>query len=241
MFHTDSRYDEIYNSQFPVCSVPKSFRSFVIRYSERIQISPFLEHLFGGLRCLTLACTDGKKPPYCRFLSHCRNLISLRFYHGGFVDISFLRSMPHLKYLADFSRGGIHIEDGAFISRVAPNLESLTLLFYHTDNFRVYYEKIGATLCFVKSLMFYGVKKNFARFLDLFLSNRSVFRQVTSLRFVSSEDGSDDLDIANKSRPECSISQHTMLAASDDLWCYICWEKKTPNWTCPRCKGFIHR
>lgn len=238
MLHVDSQDDEIYLTEFPTASVPKSLRSFVIRNSENIQVSPFLMELFAGLQCLTLGFRHSD-PPRFSFLSHCSNLVTLKLYHNGRVDFSFLRSLPQLKYLAEFSSRGIRVEDAVLISRDAPNLESLTLLLSHTDSSRDYFESIGRELLYVKTLMFYGDKIRFKAFLEVFLANPSLFRQVTSLRCVFREDDTEVLNFSNSSRPQCLISQHTMFAKLNDHWCLVCWERKTPNWTCPRCNGFV--
>jgi hypothetical protein len=129
-------------------------------------------------------------------------------------------------------------EDAALISRDAPNLDSLTLILSEVQFSREYYEKIGHELCLVKTLTFYGDGKTFQLFLGVFLSNHSLFRHVTSLRLVSHSGITNILNFSNKSRPQCTISQHTGVG-SRDQWCFICWERRTADWTCPRCNCFV--
>lgn len=239
MLHTGAVHDEIFNSEFPTDGLPESLRSFVVGYTEEVKLTEFLTKLFASLECLTLVCMRSRAPSNYELLFHCRNLQRLSFYHEGDIEFSFLQSMPHLRYLSDFSECGICVEDAAVISRDAPNLHSLTFLLAVSDNTDKYFEKLGRELCFVKSLMFSGEKPMFRRFLRVFLSDHSLFRQVTSVRLLEHTSNSEDLDISNKTRPQSTISHFVWRAEQNGELCDICWGKRTSNWKCVRCQSFV--
>lgn len=240
MLHLESNSDEIFNKKFPICSVPKSLRAFVIHNTANIEISPFFVELVCGLECLTLVFISHKELSAFSFLSHCRNLVNLRMFHGGDIDFSFLRSLPQLRYLAAFSPGGMRVEDCVVVSREAPNLDSLSLIFTFRDFSCDYFESLGRELCFLKTLTFFADKRIFKRFLEVFLSNHSLFPRVTSLRCVSRQE-SQGLNLSNERRPQCTISHRKGIidSCSRDQFCYICHERQTPKWTCSRCQCFM--
>lgn len=234
MLHTDAMNDEIFDQELPAECLPTSLRSFVIGSLKRIEVTSFLKALLGGLQSFALLCMSAMNSS---LLYHCHNLDRLSFYHDDPVDFLFLRSMPRLKYLADFSECGISAEGAATISREAPNLISLSLLLSSNKSSKVYFEDIGFELCHVKNLILNGDNEVFKRFLPIFLSNHSLFRQVVSLRFLS--DTVDSIDLSNQSRPRCTISQLYWRSELDDQLCEVCWIRRNPDWTCSQCKCFV--
>lgn len=240
MLHTHAYFDAIFDTEFPLDSLPKSLRSFVVGYSEKLRPTAFLMKLFGGLQHLTLSCMSPSfTPATFALLSNCRNLIRLAFYHDGTIDFSFLRSLPQLRSLAIFCLHGICVEDAAVISSEAPNIESLTLRLgtsQVTDFISDYFMAIGRELCFVKHLMISGDERLLIQFLRTFLANQSMFRSVVSVRLLGNVS---DLNIPRNFRPDCKITPIMWNAKLSGHLCNICWGTRTSNWTCEICNCYV--
>lgn len=188
------------------------------------------------MRSLVSVSNSWAEAPNYSLLSHCRELQRLTFYHDAVTDYSFLRSLPQLKYLADYCDQGIRIEDATMISREAPNLQSITFNLSALNSV-THYELLGRELCCVENLMLWGDKRSFVTFLDLFLSNHSLFPRVITLRLLGDPFDFKDMNLSNEFRPQCSISTFTYESSKQEQ-CDICWGIMDANWICPRCKCF---
>lgn len=242
MFHTDTVYDDVFEPELPIDSLPESLVSFVVGDSDIVKVTVFSKRLFGGLRCLTVACMSSEQSDFS-FLSYCNNLARLTFYHVCHIDFSFLRHLPHLKTLASFSQAGISAEDAVIISRDAPQLDSLTFRMKQmTPESPTLFKNVGRQLRFVKTLMLTGDSRIFTRFLQVFMADHSLFAQVTTLRLLGNTEDPEALDISNELRPQCTVFQVKWDSLDKDFsgkLCDICWERKTSNWMCPRCNTYV--
>jgi hypothetical protein len=244
MVHAFLNDEEIFD--FEINLLPKSLTSFQFVPHKNMKDSQFLRRLFGGLKSLSLNSILASYPPDFALLPHCTNLPRLVLFHHKLNDYSFLRCMPHLKHLATFS-DGCRVDDVAMISREAPNLVSLAIDFpdkLSVGDSRVYFKDIGREICSVKNLMLYGTRHMLEQFLHVFSSNHSLFCQVTSVRYledlVRSVDVEEDLILSFEPRPQCTISQIPYFQGTNpQTLCDLCWERRKPNWMCPRCESFV--
>lgn len=236
MLHAVSDHDELFDDkEIPFCSVPKSLRSFVIHHSEQVRASQFLKRLLEVLECLI----SGIESHGYQFLSHCTNLTSLRLFATSDVDLSFLQSMPKLKYFGFFPQRGLSKEQAVAISRGAPNLASLAILFSPANSSLEYYTSLSSELCQVKRLTVYGMNTVVNQFLKVFLEIHKLFRRVTALQIVSHDAGDPNFSYERRSHCTVSLASPRIEFGLRDQMCLICWERKTPNWTCPRCCSFV--
>lgn len=237
MLHLSAIPDENDND---VDLLPNSLNSFVtyLERSSALAVSPLKVQLLEGLQYFALVCSGSPDQSCYSYLHRCRNLQRLVFNHTGHVNFLFLRSMPQLRYLADYSNRGIRAEDAMVISREAPSLHCFNFFLSSQDNSLGYFESVGHELSRVKQLIVAGKKRIFKRLLRVFLSNRSLFCQVTSLRFYSLPGDPEELIISNKCRLNCTISHILMEPKFCQKSCSICWEKISHR-KCQRCNCFV--
>lgn len=249
MVHVCVDQDAFSATKLPIALLSDSLRSvFIFSGREKIDVVPvseFLRKLYGGLHYLTLIAFKSNWFTHTTSLSHCCNLLRLTLYCDVFVDLSFLRFMPQLKAFAVFVSEGIREEDAVVISREAPRLESISFRLcqmFSAPPARAYFINLGRELRSVKNLMMKCNKQMLDEFLDLFLSNESVFCQVTTLRLLEETvfmlpASTKSPVIAHVSRPQCTISRSLALEEFRGKLCSVCWQRMTSSWMCELC-GF---
>lgn len=158
--------------------------------------------------------------------------------------------MKYLVYGSEYFR----VEDAVMISRHVPNLMSLTMfppvrqqgddLSIYLEKSAVYFENFGREILFVKELILCFTTAMSHKFMEKFTSNRSLFPQVTSLRFVERDCERDfgpldceAFDMSNRTR--CTMSSLHFLSATKNKLCDVCYEARASNWMCPRCQCFV--
>lgn len=244
MVHATVNGRDVFEKEISMDLLPKSLVSFLLPETVGINESQFLRELFGGLQCFTV-CGDST-PLFWPLLLYCRNLRRLVFYHNRILDFSFLKFLPNLKQLVMLFEQGFQVEDAMIISRDAPNLVSLTLAVpvdLSADEVCLSFKNFGRELLYVKNLNLCCDALRMAYFFSVFLSDHSLFRQVTSLRILFPTLGklvdAEEIARSNKLRPQCRIFNFRCSRDSYHQLCDCCWERRTSDWMCPRCECLV--
>lgn len=219
--------------------VPKSLQSMTIE-SESYQNLGLINHLtpvFESLDSLNVSCVSPLPFTY-QILSKCKNLRRLTFLHEEIADFSFLRSMPHLRCLADHSGGGFRIEDASAISQ---GVSIRYLSFYlPTKISSEFVTCIGRELRSVTHLMINGMTSTLRYFLEAFRVNPWLFPRLCTLRVrVLDAENIKDIETFGENRPQCEVSELLFGNHKVEDFCDVCGQKRSPNWMCSRCETYI--